>query len=361
MKLKKILALIFGALLIPSILTLSGCGCNDNNYDDTTNYVAMDPLTNYFDPTLAAGTIEFTHLFLDSTSFNRIIPLGQIYPRGHTFPTDHIYFVLAGTDHPVYAPASGKVLYIDEPSTYGDRAIRIGVTSTMAYYLGHIHISDGIEVGDTVVAGEQIGISGDTQCVDFGVVNQNIGNQFLNTNYPKTTLYGDKPLQYYLEPLKTQLYSLIFPPELINDKESYDGGTTDGGFAYDVLGTLSGNWLREGCFDDQGWYEWEDELSFGYDTYYSNQIRIGLGTYDNAFALDNTENPINPVDVTTATGIVTYNLYNANNTFYGLPTDETPMAIMLVQMISDTRIKLEIFQANSASDTFTSAATYYVR
>lgn len=209
---KKILTWIFIILLVPCILCITSCGCNDNNNNNNPiDYVETDPLTNYFDPTLPAGTIEFTHLILDSDAFSRIIPLGQIKPPAHTFPTDHIYFLLSKNSTPVYAPTSGKVLYIDEPGDYGDRAIRIGVTSTMAYYLGHIYIAEGLEVGDTVVAGEQIGTSGNTSCVDFGVVNLNNSNEFLNTNYPKTTYYGDKPLSFYEESLKTQLYSLIIP------------------------------------------------------------------------------------------------------------------------------------------------------
>ncbi len=343
------------------ILTFIISGCTHNEVTDTTEYIEASPLTDYFDPSLPEGTIEFTNLILDIDAFNRIIPLGQINPPGHTFPTDHIYFVLSKYSQPVYAPVSGKVLFIDEPGDYGDRAIRIGVTKTMSYYLGHILISDGLEVGDMVVSGEQIGVTGNTSCVDFGVLNLNIVNQFLNTNYPRTTIYGDKPLSFYTEPLKTQLYSLVLPHEALDTTYTYDGGVTDGTFVYDINGTLSGNWFRESYLDENDWYEWADTLSFCYDVYYTDQIRIAIGTWYNAFAINNDDSPLKPEEANTASGIITYYLYNANNTTYGLPTDTQPMAVMLVQMISDTRIKVEIFDFANASGDFSSAATFYVR
>ena len=83
--------------------------------------------------------------------------MGQINPRGHTFPTLHIYFVQNGIRHPVYAPTGGKILHIDEPSAWKDRGIRVGVTNTMAYYLGHIIINEALQVGDMIADGDVIG------------------------------------------------------------------------------------------------------------------------------------------------------------------------------------------------------------
>lgn len=214
---KKIVALIIGLLLLSgNLFALTGCGCNDQSGDDFTGDTI---LLQYFDPTLPTGSIEFTNVIVDYQYFDNIIPLGQINPPGHTFPTDHIYFVTNGLERPVYAPCGGKILYIEESGMYGDGAVRIGVSNTMAYYLGHIFVEEDLQVGDTVEAGEQIGISGNTSCVDFGVVNKNIENGFLNEKTPITTLYGDKPLSYYTEPLRTQLYSLVKPPQLSQEPD----------------------------------------------------------------------------------------------------------------------------------------------
>lgn len=291
-KLKKILAFVFGIIFIlTGNFFLTSCD-DSNHYEDE---IVDDTLLTFFDPSLPSGTLEFTNLIINLTNFDRIIPLGQLNPPGHTFPTDHIYFVLNGTAGEIFAPTEGKILYIGEPGTYGDCAIRIGVTNTMTYYLDHILIDTELEVGDTVIAGSQIGTKGNTPCVDFGVINQNINNAFISQDYPTVTLFGDKPLSYYAEPLKTQLYSMVKPANPIDEPDYvYDIGVTDGEFVFDQLGTLCGNWVKEVDNNSEAQYNWEDTLAFCYDVYYPDQIRIGIGTSSNAFALKSEDNPINP-------------------------------------------------------------------
>jgi len=361
--LKKKLVLVLSILLIfSSCLFFSSCGCSNDEYYNTNNTGDVLDLSSYFDPNLPDGTVEFTHPIMDFEDFERIIPLGKISPPGHTFPTDHIYFVTKGFGSLVYAPARGKILHIGEPGMYGDCDIRIGITNKITYYIGHVFISEGLEVGDIVEVGAQIGTNGNTSCVDFGLINKDVNNVFISQNYPVATLYGDKPLTYYAEPLRSQLYALVKPVQPVEEPDYvYDGGVTDGEFALDQAGTLLGNWFREDCLRPDGWYEWEDTLSFGYDIFYTDQIWIGIGTYSNTFAIKNEDNPINPEDVSVESGIVTYYIYNANNTNKGLPTGD-PMGVMLVQMLSDSRIKLEIFEGiTSGPSEFTGNASYYVR
>ena len=346
-------------LLFCNVFLLSSC-CNDDNTDDIV-IEEENHMLEYFDNTLNSGEVEFTNLILNFEHFERIIPLGQLNPPGHTFPTDHVYFVLTGSSRPIYAPTRSKVLFIESAGDYGDGAIRMAVTDSVTYYLGHIFVNENLKVGDVVEAGTQIGISGNTVCVDFGVLNKNIENNFINSNYPITTLYGDKPLTYYSQELRSQLYSLVKPASPAGYSEYvYDGGVTDGNFVYDVQNTLCGNWFKENSYDNS-WYEWEDTLAFSYNEYYTNQIRIASGLYGNAFAINNGDNPIKPDNVNVSTGVVTYYLYNANNTLMGEPTGSYDW-VMLVQMVSNTRIKLEIFNAvGGASYAFTSAALYYTR
>lgn len=246
-----------------------------------------------------------------------------------------------------------------EPSPWGDSAIRIGVTNTMTYYIGHILVDESLQVGDMIEAGDEIGTYGNTPAIDFGVLNLNVNNAFISNKYQINTIYGDKPLSYYVEPLRTQLYALVKPAD-----SGYTGGVTDGRFVYDVPGTLCGNWFQEGCLDSVMWYENEDTLTFAYDNFYPDQIRIGIGKnlIHNLFALKNEDNPVKPEDVTTASGAVAYYLYDARNTGAGrLPGGER-IGLMIVQMLSDTRLKLEIFFDPALEDAeFTAAAWYYVR
>ena len=356
--LKKILAFVLGFLFIFTGLALSGCGeINDNDNNETG-----DLMTTYFDTTLPDGVISFDNFIMNLIDFDRIIPLGQINPPGHTFPTDHIYFVLNGSVKPVYAPTGGKILNIGEPNSYGDCGIRIGVTSTMSYYLDHIFVDDSLKVGDTVVSGVQLGTSGNTPSIDFGVINKDINNGFLSQKYPVVTLYGDKPISYYIEPLRAQLYAEVVPPQPVGEPDYvYDEPVTDGKFVFDEAGTLLGNWFLEGCFNSNGWYEWTDTFAFGYDCYYPEQIRIGSGQYSNPFAIKNDDLPTKPENVSTNSGAVAYYLYNANNTNKGIPTG-TRTGLMMVQMLTDTRIQVEIFDdTTSTSREFTSSSLYYVR
>ena len=53
--------------------------------------------------------------------------------------------------------------------------------------------------------------------------------------YSRETLYGDGPLKYFEEPLRSQLYA----------KVDRDGSERDGRIDYDVKGTLSGNWFAD--------------------------------------------------------------------------------------------------------------------
>jgi hypothetical protein len=338
-------------------------GGNENYNESTYVYNVEDQLPYYFDETLPNGTLEFTHSVLNSENFSRIIPLGNINPPGHTYPSDHIYWVLTSSveRYAVYAPTGGKVYYIGEPGIYGDCDIRIAVTNTMTYYIGHIFIDDNIEVGDVVLAGDQIGTSGNTDCVDFGVLNKNATNELLSGYYPVVSLYADKPLSYYAEPLKSELYSLVKPPQPIGDPDYvYDGEVTDGKFVYDIAGTLRGNWFKENNMPSS-WYEWTTALSFSYDNFYTDQIRITIGTTSTPYVLNNNDSPIKPEDVSVSSGAVAYYIYNGNNTNKGIPTG-TRTGLMMVQMLSDSRIELEIFDdTTSTSRAFTSSAVYYIR
>ena len=359
----KIISISLATLLVVMGVLLFVLKNNHQNDGDQDGEQTDEVMLTYFDATLSSGSLEFTHSILNMEDFDRIIPLGQINPPGHTFPTDHIYFVTNGLDKPVYAPTSGKVLFIEEAGMYGDGAIRISVSNTMTYYLGHVFASANLKVGDMVSMGQQIGLSGITSYVDFGLLYKEINNGFLSDKMPLTTKYGDKPLSYYTEPLRSQLYEKVMPPNP-NPAEYpdfvYSEEVTDGEFAIDQLGTLRGNWIEQGKIES-GWYEWDATLSFGYDVYYKDQIRIGSGKHNYVFAIHNDDNPTKPENVTTSSGAVAYYLYNGSNTLFGEPSASRE-GLLMVQLLTDTTLKLEIFNdITSESRAFTSNALFYSR
>lgn len=361
MRIKRLIFICVALILGFTTLFVVSCDNNNNN-----NNYTDDIINQYFDPTLPDdGIMEFTCSIMNIESFERIIPLGQIRPSAHTFPTDHIYFVLKGSGHPIYAPCGGKIIYIAEDAV-GDGIIRIGVTNSMTYYISHIYLNKDLKEGDMVSAGNRIGTSMPIPCVDFGVLNKNIDNGFLSQKHPIVTMYGDKPLSYYTEPLRSELYALVKPPrpygepDYVYDRDKYN--VTDGEFALDKAGTLRGNWFQEGGFSAGGWYEWDITLSFGYDVFYPDKIVIGCGKYEYSFATKKEDNPVRPEDVSTSSGTVVYYLYDGFHTGKEGEPIRDRIGLMLVQMLSDTRIKLEIFDdTTSESREFTNAAIYYTR
>nr|MDO8063778.1 hypothetical protein [Candidatus Freyrarchaeum guaymaensis] len=40
------------------------------------------------------STVTFTYIPLEDEAYSEIIPLGHLNPPRHTFPSDHVYFVL---------------------------------------------------------------------------------------------------------------------------------------------------------------------------------------------------------------------------------------------------------------------------
>lgn len=315
-----------------------------------------------FDETLPAGSLAFTHSIMALADINNIIPLGNLNPPGHTLPTDHIYFVTKGIRKEVLAPASGRILEITKGSANNDDAVKIAVTKTMTYYLGHIYLDATLAEGDEVAGGQELGLSGGAAAVDLGVMNKDISNPLLNQHHPANTQYGDAPLKYYVDTaLRDSLYALVRP---VDDSEyvAPSQAAKDGVFVFDQPGRLIGDWFRDGTLA----YEWEEQLSFSYACFYPDQLRIAIGR-ENAtqcmlFAIKSDDPaPAKPEDVTVASGAVAYQLYNGNVVSKGEPTGAR-VGLMMVQMLTDDTLKIEIFNdATSPTKAFTDAAWYYER
>ncbi len=344
--------------IITSILLLTlmvGCRHDGEYWSNEENNAP--PI---FDDTLPIRDLVFSHSILAIEEIDNILPLGNLNPPDHTFPTDHIYFLPKESNRSIFAPADGKILEIRLDTSGSDDVVKIGVTNTMTYYLDHILLDAGLAVGDWVQAGDRLGLSGGAAAVDLGLMNKNISNGFLSAHHPPSTVYGDAPLKYYESPLRESLYDLVKP----TGEPAYDQafwGVKDGKFVFDQAGRLIGNWFREGTVG----YVFADHLSFCYDFFYTNQLRIAIGK-DNAtqcklFAvkgpLADSSRPENiRIGQTTA-----FPLYNGNIVSSGEPA-QARIGLMMVEMIDDNRIKIEIFDdTTNDSRLFTSAACYYSR
>lgn len=177
--------------------------------------------------------------------------------------------------------------------------------------------------------------------IDLGVVNDSVNlTGFVNPARYGDGVHTDAPLKYYMEPLRSQLYA----------KVQRIGSERDGKIDYDIAGRLSGNWFTPDSIP----------LVFGYNTYDPTDVVISVsaglartGLYAIAPA-----DPL-PRDVSVASGMVRYTL--AGSHMGPGSRTGTTVARMLVQMLDDQRIRMEMFSASEAADTFTISAGVFVR
>jgi hypothetical protein len=335
------------AILCSSAAVLAGCASGPSSPTDTGGTTADSGVR-----------LVFRAAPIDEAAIVAIIPLGNLNPPGHTLPTDHIYVNnrRAGESvpppAPVYAPGDGTVRWILRLGA--ESKIGVGVGS-YTYYLDHVELDPSIREGATLTAGQRVGqLSSLTYGVDLGVFNDNHTNFFANpARYPGESLHGEKPLQFYEEPLRSRLYARV----------QRLGSDLDGRFDLDVNGYLVGNWYLEGlpAAGSGGASAWSQHLAFVYDNYDPTSIRVAIGGtlgMIGAFAVN--ADALDPAGVSPSTGRVAYRLRLGGGP--GIPGPPDQRGLLVAQMIGVDRIRVEVFAGSQASDAeFTSAARTYVR
>ncbi|MBI2928727.1 MAG: M23 family metallopeptidase [Verrucomicrobia bacterium] len=288
-----------------------------------------------------------------------VIPLGNLNPRhGHIFPTDHIYLVYEQPrELPVYAPASGTVLAIRGQSG-DDYKLEVRVSDTFSYYLAHLFLEPGIQVGSRIEAGQVVGRTSGRASFDLGCCDATVTLRgFVNPKrYPDSTLHAVSPLKFFAEPLKSSLYAKV-------EKSARD---KDGKIDLDIPGRLVGNWFLEGLpVSDSARGTpsvWEKQLAFVYDVCGTNVLRVSIGgTIAPAGAYRVAGGAPDPATVSMASGKVRYKVV-ADGSRTGARSEADRHAIVLVQMLAEDRIKVEFFPEDRPDATeFTAAASVYVR
>jgi len=234
----------------------------------------------------------------------------------------------------------------------GEYKIIFIVTSTFQYYLDHVVPRAGLAVGQVVNAGDVVGTSSET--LDLGAFDYNTTLAFVTpSRYPDQTLHCVSPWKYFIEPLRSQLYALVYRATSAPDK---DGRIDD-----DVPGRLAGAWYDPSVPSNGGdasWgpTSWPKTLTFAYDYYDPSQVRIAIGgtiATAGVWAID--PSAPRPSDVSVATGKVVYRLMSQFD-------QGVPFGVMVVQMISDSTIKVEVFPgSNDAAASFDGSAYIWVR
>lgn len=415
------LVLIFLGVLI---------GCKGE--PDVFTNLDPDAIEEWFDSSLAIETppLVFTHLPVLPTDLGKVYPLGMA--GSHVFPADHIYLEQTAREiveegeplqASVYAPAGGKIHYIETPedssSAYNDYSIRIAVSKNVSYVFGHIMLEtdpnheDYLRVGDVVEAGDRLGSFNPSSNLDLYVLDREEGNALTNSKYPITMRYAQNPFSYFTEDsLRQQLYAKLLPPKPAGTEAGHldttqrhcsaqDADHTssylhsiesileqnpteqiflnhyldlrqsfssiEGTFEYDSEDSIQGNW-----FSPLADNKWGEGISFHFDLWYPSQPRVRIDTAfstiatKDRFALNLSQDGFIPFSEVGVGEQATYVVYDEDHcNWHGVPYVDTdnpnPLGLLLVKMESVDRIKVEVFAFDSSLDVaFTNnARTYY--
>lgn len=329
-------------LLVATVLAAAGCGGGGAH---TPTAVTPAPP----DDGLASALV-FTASPIDPGVIEFIVPLGNLNPPDHTLPTDHIYFYhrLRHPAAPVYdvvAPAGGIVR---EARRGNDDTLRVQVTATHTYYLGHVRLDAAIHDGMALAAGQRIGTTSTLSYgLDVGLEDLGVTRFFANpARYGEGTIHAESALRFFQEPLRSTLYGLV---ERL-------GAEKDGKIDFDQPGRLAGNWFLEGLAPAESsiFGNGRKHLAFVRDVRDPSIIRVSLGGalgVTGVFAVQ--QGAPDPADVAPASGVVLYRLTIAPGS--------QQVATLLVEMADDRRLRAEAFPPSATPTGFTAGALTYLR
>lgn len=332
--------------LVTGLAWLAGCGggSGPSNPTSPTPSATETPLST---------TLVFTQSPIDVGAIEFVVPLGNLNPPGHTLPTDHIYFYhrLRNPSAPIYdvfAPAGGIVR---EARRGNDDVVRVQVTGSATYYLGHVKLDASIQQGMSVVAGQKLGTTSTLSYgLDIGLVNYDRTLAFVNpARYGDDTRNADSALRFFAEPVRSALYAKV-------DRR---GGNLDGKIDFDVAGRLSGNWFQDGLpvgestVLDAG----PKQLAFVRDVADASAVRVSVGGalgMQGAYAVQ--AGAPDPASVGPDSGRVAYRL------FVAVSNPGSPVGLLIVQMTDGETLRVQVFPGSLAADAeFTPAAQTYRR
>ncbi|HLD96539.1 MAG TPA: hypothetical protein VI794_02405 [Patescibacteria group bacterium] len=333
-----------------------------------------------------------TALPMNKDDFSIIIPYG-LTAGGHVTPIDHQYysptvFNSPRDTYPVFAMADARLVDVQPRDTERGREYRMvfSMTCTFLYYYDLVtslapDVQTAYERGNmdlSVTAGQIIGRIGG-QTLDFAV---------WDTTKPLTgfvrpesyageawKIYTADPLEYVTKELKEKMlakYIRVADP-------------ISGKIDHDIDGRLVGNWFLEGSGgyagpgeNQQGY--WSGHLSIAPEHIDPTAFIVSFGDFNGeATQFSIPRNSLNPAEVSSATGLVKYELLSWNyqmgdgkfwdrSSFPVLPMElynegYPSQGCVLLQLIEDRKLKMEVFPGKTCSSVtgFTAQAQLYTR
>lgn len=375
-----IIVLIFGAFVLISV-----------RHTRATN----DSIAQWKDGCKGTGKVMMTHAPMDMKDVQIVYPLGTLAAE-HVTPIDHLYYYPKDMKNrdasPVYAMADGYIVdYENNPSRI--RLVIQHNCSTFSYFDLLTSLDPSIsgklkeDTGNKILGGKN------HLFVKSGQVIGKVGAQSLDTaiydadmTLPGFAVPGHYKAEfwkihtadffsYFDDPIKSQMLALN--PRTAEPRS--------GKIDFDVKGTLSGNWFKEGTYDYVGGNKhdkfiddkgtpapyWKGHFSIAPDTFDPSLVDLSFGDYNGqAKQFTAVKGTPDPSKITKETGIVKYQLY-AYNQPSPFATDDRPKpqgqgdssGVVLLQVISDTSIKMEAFPGKNLNDVnnFSSSASVYNR
>ena len=337
-----------------TVVALQACGGGGGGGASSSNSVP--------DGVMGTGPGILSASPLDLTTVVAATPLGKLAPPGHVLPTDHVYLSFVDSTAPpssqdctprnVYAAGGGVVNFVLQTEAAGDTKVMVQMTKTFFYYYDHVLLMPGVKVGSKVTAGEKIATTtGRCPSMDLGVYDLEVNPPgFLNpARYGELGAHPASPYKYFTESLRTSYYAKVnYRNTVPVDK--------DGRLDWGVKGRLSGDWFHTSLpanANASGPDGWPKSVSFAYDWVdQSPRISIG-GTIASPMVLTISKEDLDPRLVTPASGVQAY-----RDTPLG---PQNRLGWVLVQMLTDDRIKIEYFGGDQPPAAFTAAAQEYIR
>jgi len=333
---------------------------------------------------------DFAPVNLDKTRV--FLPLGLMV-GGHVTPIDHHYFQNFENkkfDIEIYSPGKGHITSIQHmPGAKEGEDYRIIIEHTCTISSIYIHVGllterlqkyapEGMNTNSgniPVEAGELLGYYKTN--VDYNLVDTEIVLPgFIVPEHYKAEswkIHIPNTYDYFNEPVRSKII----------EKSLRTVEPLAGKIDYDIDGKLVGNWFLEGTDGYAGESTsleryWLGHLSIVYDAYDPTQIVFSIGNYDGdsrQFAVKG--NAPDPAMISVEDGMIKYELvgyeyitsdgtsWDRRSAVKGLKTKSYDFVegVVLVQMISDRKIKFEAFPRKTALQVngFTSKAEIYER
>ncbi|MBN4049020.1 hypothetical protein JYT91_00215 [archaeon AH-315-M20] len=316
----------------------------------------------------------FTTTPVDLSDVGEITPIGNLGPPGHTFPTDHSYLHLGkygeNKAYPLFAPADVHITSVswNKGSTQDpiDYTIYFALCKDVIGYYNHVKatsselnkLTDKVKCEryttqaensctkillEKVEEGTLLGEVGLKQGnFDFGLIDLRKELNFVNpVRHPTRTRFINCPYDYYKKDLQKQFF------DLIKRDDAQQCGIT----MQDVPGTLKGTWFHE-TSPKEYVVDWDVYLAFVNDNDFPDvQVVSIAGIFTDPSKFKFIPKTSGKIDrefsqVTTDGNIYCYQAKDVGKSFEPIPTGK-----ILVQLISDTQLKIE-HQSGSCTGSF---------